>query len=83
MTGSDGDTVLFHDIPVDLQPAGGAIIAYKGEFDTPPSGTIVVPGMSYLLTCSDGRSGTIIIKGTHSWSNQGFRVEFETTGPFE
>jgi hypothetical protein len=80
---SDGDTVLFQDIAMSLQPTSGVLKGFQGEFEIPQGGAYVSPGKSFQLTCADGRSGKILIKSTHSGSNQASRVQFITTGPFE
>jgi hypothetical protein len=77
---ADGDTVLFQDMPMRLQPTTGILKAFQGEFHIPLGGAFVAAGKSFHLTCSDGRSGEILIKSIHMGTNQGVRVEFRTTG---
>jgi hypothetical protein len=80
---SDGEKVLFKDMPISIQIEPGAVIVYQGNFEVPVGGTRVAPGKFLHLACADGRAGTIVIKSTSSWGNQGQRVEFQTEGPFE
>jgi hypothetical protein len=80
---SDGATILFQDVAINLQRLAGEITAYQGEFDIPQSGDHLVPATSLRFTCSDGRSGEIVIKTTHLGNGPGQRVRFQTNGPFE
>ncbi len=79
---SDGDKVLFQDIPMIL-PTSGVLKGFKGELGTTPGGAYLSPGSSFLLTCSDGRSGKILIVAARPGPNQGFLVEFRAQGAFQ
>jgi hypothetical protein len=79
---SDGDTVVFQNMPMSIQPSHGVLKGFQGEFDVPQGGAYVAPGKSFQLTCSDGRAGKILINSAHSGSGQGYLVRFVTTGPF-
>jgi hypothetical protein len=85
MTGtiSDGERVLFLDVPMSFHPIPGVLKGFQGEFYVPQGGTYVTPGKSFQLTVSDGRTGKILIKSTHLGSNQGQRVVFQSQGSFE
>jgi hypothetical protein len=80
---SDGDKVLFQDIPMSLRPTSGVLKGFEGEFIIPAGGSYLSPGLSFRITCSDGRSGTILIVAARSGSSPGFLVEFQTQGAFQ
>jgi hypothetical protein len=80
---SDGDKVLFQDLPMMLRPTSGVLKGFEGEFYAPVGSSYVFPGTSFQLTVSDGRAGEILIKSTRLGSNQGQQVEFRTQGRFE
>ena len=54
---SDGDAILFQDLPIDLQPSNphGGPMGFRGEFVVPQGGPFIAAGRSCELKCSDGR----------------------------
>ncbi len=81
---SDGDTVLFRDVSIDLQPTNppGGPNGFRGEFEVPQGGPFIAAGRSCELKCSDGRSGEVLIRSVRLGSNQPARVVLAMTGPF-
>jgi hypothetical protein len=83
-TFSDGERVVFRDVPISIQPThpSSGISAWRGRFEVPQSATPPHAGQSYLLEVSDGRSGQIHIMRLAFGKDQVHQVMFQTDGPF-
>jgi hypothetical protein len=80
---SDGAALIFQDMPISLLAVTDSVRAYRAEFEVPRGGTLVAPGASLRLVCSDGRSGNILVVSTHIGRDQGVRVRIQTTEPLQ
>ncbi len=81
---SEGATVLFREVSIDLQPTNppGEPESFRGEFEVPEGGAFYSIGRSCQLKCTDGRSGPVLISSVCPGRNQQVRVVLATTGPF-